>query len=689
MTSTDDSKYLTFQVPYPNVLGIHALIVVLLIVISVFVYAPALEGEFLYSWDDQRFVTDNYRITDMSMDGLKVIFTEPFFGVYTPITTLSLAIDYQIWGLNPYGYKLTNLIIHTANAVLVYILLFILMKPVGSPLLIAIGAGIAAFLFSLHPVQVEIVVWVSQRRAVLSLFFTLLAFLAHIRSSHEGGSSIWLVLGWFLFLLAVLSKAVSVGAPFCFIVYDFFWAKKSIRQVLLRNTIPILTGFGGALGGVITQSDIGAVQDLFGGTLITHLQVIFVAIWDYVPNLVLPTNMNALYLYPADEIYIRIGETVLGLAVFFGSLLWALYDVWRWRKTRQVPLVLMAVTWVWMFYAPVSNIVPMPMLRADRYMYVPVIMIFALVGLGLVRLGGIIWKAQKGWLIPYVVALLVIPQVMLLYTIQHRDVWQRSETLWRDHLKDYPDSTSGLLNLGVYYFKVGEYELAEPYFKQILEKSPQHSKANEFMGNLSFNRGDYETASVYYQTATETHDAHYSYYGLGRSLQKLDNARGAFEAYQQLLTLNPRFTEAYSYYGEVALRVGERDIALSALDKAVENNPSDAPSHSFLCLIYGDREEFESAVYHCEQSLILDAENGRYAGRYAHVLILLNEPTAALPIAQRATQLAPNESLGFRTLGDAYRLLGDADSARLAYQQALAIFPDNALASEGLTKLES
>jgi len=687
-TIDTQSNYVTLRVPVPNLIVFHALIIVVLIVLSYAVYLPALEGDFLYSWDDQRYVTDNYRITSLSPDGLETIFTEPYFGTYIPITTLSYAVDYQVWELDPYGYHLTNLHIHTANGVLVYILVFVLLSGAGSKSPIFISAGIAAFLFLVHPVQVEIVVWISQRKALLGLFFTLLAFLAHIRSSREGASSLWLIAGYVLFGLAVLSKATSVGAPICFALYDFFWAKKSIKAVIARNIIPLATGIGGALGGVFTQGDVGAIRDLFGGSLITHLQVIFIAIWDYVPNLILPVNMNALYLYPPDETYIRIPATILGLFVFFGSLGIGLYDLWRWRTTKKPPLILMTVMWVWAFYAPVSNIVPMPMLRADRYMYVPAIMLFALFGIGVVKLFHYLWKHEYALLAVMCGFGLILSAVIVLSSAtQHRDVWRNSETLWQDHLRDYPDSTSGLLNLGVYYFKAGQYEQAQPLFEQILNTRPNHSKANEFMGNLTFNAGQYETAAVYYQRAISNNNPPYSYYGLGRSLQKLENYSGAYQAYEQAVTRDPRFGEAYRYLGEVALRVGQRDVAFESLQLAIQYNEAVAETYSLLCLLYSERELYDDALATCNQAVSLDPENGRYVGRFAHVLNQMGNHTDAVQVGLVATQLAPDESLGFRALGDAYRLLGDADNARTAYQQALAIFPNNALALEGLAQV--
>ncbi|GEM_PF-1661499 len=687
-TSQPDKNYLELKVPMPSSLAIHGLIIIGLIMLSVAVYLPGLQGDFLYSWDDQRYVTDNYRITSLSPDGLETIFTEPYFGTYIPITTLSFAVDYQVWELDPYGYHLTNLAIHTANGILVYIVLFILLKASGAQAPVTIVAGIAAFLFVVHPVQVEIVVWISQRKALLGLFFTLLAFLAHMRSSRDGASKLWLIASYVLFGLAVLSKAVSVGAPICFALYDYFWANKSVKAVIARNTIPMLTGIVAALGGVVTQEDVGAIGGFFGGTIITHIQVIFIAIWDYVPSLVFPVNMNALYLYPPAETYIRIPETILGVIAFGGSLALGLYDWWRWRSTKQPPLILMTVMWVWAFYAPVSNIVPMPMLRADRYMYVPVIMIFALVGLGIVKLFYWMWQRESRWIIPTVFVLLVASVVMNTSTIQHRDVWRNSETLWQDHLRDYPNSESGLLNLGVYYFKAGQFEQAQPLFERLLANDPNHSKANEFMGNLAFNAGTYETAVSFYQRAIAVDRAHYSYYGLGRTLQKLEDYRGAYDAYLMAVEQNPRFPEALPFLGEVAIRIGERDVAISALEQAIQFGSADAESYSFLCLLHGGNENFETALSYCQQMITLAPDNGRFAGRYAHVLLLMGNYTEALEIAQVATQLSPNESLGFRALGDAYRLSGDADNARIAYQQALEIFPDNALAREGLMQLK-
>ncbi len=150
----------------------------LLFVLALICFSNTLDAELLPSWDDNRYVTKNPLIRDLSPTGLWRMWSQFYFLHYIPVTLMSYALDYQLWKLNPLGYHLTNVLLHALNGVLVYRLCSRLQAGWAV-------SAVAAVLFIIHPVQVESVAWVSERKNLLSLTFFLLAFLAHIRATAK------------------------------------------------------------------------------------------------------------------------------------------------------------------------------------------------------------------------------------------------------------------------------------------------------------------------------------------------------------------------------------------------------------------------------------------------------------------------------------------------------------------------
>jgi hypothetical protein len=252
-----------------------------LALLAFLLYANTIDGHFFYSWDDNRYVTENTLMRDISPQGIYNMFSQFYFAAYIPVTILSYAVDYAIWGMNPIGYHLQNIILNAANAALVYIFLKRLLDNRGVAL-------IAALLFTVHPLQVESVAWVAERKNLLSLFFMLLSFLSHMRSARDDAPAWALPMSWFLFMLSVLTKPVVVGAPLLFMAYDYYWAHMPLKRVILRSIAPWIIGIAGAALIMIAHKDYGGIKEHRGGSLLGTAQVMLVVFWDYVVSFINP-----------------------------------------------------------------------------------------------------------------------------------------------------------------------------------------------------------------------------------------------------------------------------------------------------------------------------------------------------------------------------------------------------------------
>lgn len=649
------------------------LIPVGLFIIAIAVFANTFNHGMMYSWDDNRYLRENQLLRDFSVGGIVNIFTQFYFAAYIPVTIFSYWIEYNLWGLSPSGYHVVNVLLHACNGVLVYLLLAHLLKKRWV-------AAFAAVLFIVHPTQVESVAWISERKNLLAMFFTLLAFLAHMRSAAPGAGRSQQVLTWFLYALAVLSKPTIVGIPVLFGLYDILWAKMPLNRAILRNLVPLLIAAAGAVLIIVAHADYGGIKQHRGGSPLGTASVMLVVLWDYVAALVAPLQLDNFYRYPISVVTENPVSLVLGVLVLLGSAVFA------WKQPLGKPFSLFAVVWIWLVMMPVANIVPIAIERADRYMYFPAVVLFALVGLAIERLWLRLGNPQLQQ-----VLLVIVGAVILFYTfvtVQRNLVWTTEGTLWQDHLVDHPESETGWLNLGVFYYNESDFTNAVPAFEQLLAINPRHFKGNRFMGHINFRQEQYAAAIPYYQQAaqTDSSDSVTQNY-LGLSYFRLQDYSNAIPAYRRAIALDGDLTDAYVNLGVAALNTGDNELARQVLAVAAERNPDNAVVLNDYCTALANVGQTEQAVDACLQAARLDNENGFYLGRLAHLLIEVGRFDDAVPIAERALAAAPGLSLSHRVMGDILRLTARPAEAIHAYQRALEIDSNNARARQGLDSL--
>jgi len=201
-----------------------------LALVTLLVFAPAVHHQFL-DWDDLENFTSNQSFRGLGRTQLEWMWTTTLLGHWVPLAWMTLGLDYLVWGMNPLGYHLTNVLLHTANAIVFYFVALRLLGAAGAPagtanrLASALGAAFAALVFAVHPLRVESVAWVTERRDVVSGLFYLMAILAYLRDSDvRNGDSrrrwYWISLG--CFVLALLSKAITVTLPIVLVVLDVY-----------------------------------------------------------------------------------------------------------------------------------------------------------------------------------------------------------------------------------------------------------------------------------------------------------------------------------------------------------------------------------------------------------------------------------------------------------------------------------
>jgi protein O-mannosyl-transferase len=706
--------------------NITSLIPLALVLLTAILYANVRNSQLQYSWDDNRYIVENPLIRDFSIGGFINIvtdFPDPYFAGYLPTTITAYWVQFRLWDVHPTGYFVVNLLLHALNGVLVY---WFLHNLTGNRAVAVIGA----VLFIAHPVNVESVAWASELKNVLSMTFFLSAWLAHMRSNDSSKELPWLVLSYVLFLLGIFAKPVAVGAVILFMLYDFWSSHQPLPKIVIRNFAYGIIGGLGAITMLFSHSSGGGIKEHLGRNILENIALNLRIFWDYFASILVPTNLNNMYVYRIEEVLAQPLPILLGLLLLVGMVLLAI-----WQPLGK-PFCAFAVAWVVITILPVSNIVPIAIQRADRYMYYPSVMLFMLVGM----VALLLWERFRSMNARYAMisAGAGVCAILGLLTLQRVSVWENTVTLWRDHLEDYPNgqSSTGLLNLSVGYFYTSDYQNAGTNLVELLRYYPQNYKGNRLMGLNFLQIGDYRNAIAFLQRATELAQASniktdiqdelgiaYFQEGLnqhnngqytdalalysralenisqdnvplvmnnvGFTLQTIGRFDDAILAFNSAVAIDPNYARAYINLGEVYLYKEDFQNSRDSYQKALSlgNIALNAKGNSNLCLVKAELgDPAQETLNFCQLALNEEPQNGLYLGRTAHVLLLYGENDRARQIAQTAIDTAPT-SLAYRALGDALSRLGDATNAINAYRQALALDGNNQKAKDGLVAL--
>ncbi|HUJ09480.1 MAG TPA: tetratricopeptide repeat protein [Verrucomicrobiae bacterium] len=436
-------------------LWIGGFVVVLLTVAAHF---RGLWGHFL-EWDDYAHITQNPAIRSLSLANLWTMFTQPVAKLYIPLTSLSFALDYQIWGRDPFGYHFTNLLLHTANTVLVLILVFQLLRDRFQQAKAV--AVLTAAIFGVHPLRVESVAWATERKDVLFAFFYLLALLAYLQWVTKGKrSAYWTCL--LLFIASALSKSAAVTFPFVLILLDIFWKRRNA----LWEKAPFFAVclIVGAATFVAQASGTGeTVLDIKAIPIWARLGLVGYCALFYVGTFLWPLHLSA--VYPTFEDFGWTPLTAMGYLLAFCGVFVVIFFL-----RKRAPVLLPS----WLFYlitlSPTIGLVPVGAhVVADRFTYVP------LIGLALPLSVGVVLLASRERSVRVAVAVAAVAAVagLTFLSAKRSAVWANSETLFQDALAEDPACYTALVNLTAYYMSAGQLDKAIDYGQRAVALAPR------------------------------------------------------------------------------------------------------------------------------------------------------------------------------------------------------------------------
>jgi Tfp pilus assembly protein PilF len=553
-------------------------------------YYQALPYPFL-NLDDHYYILDNPYIRDLSWKGLYKIFSTPIVDNYFPLQILSYALDFQIWHIQPFGYRFHNVILHILNAVLVYLLL----KKFSSNTWVSF---LAALLFGLHPVNVESVTWVAERKNVLSMAFMLLSFLSYIYYLEEQNQN-WrrgFYLGALsLFLLALLAKVSAVVLPLLFLLFDLCFQRRK-KGEMIRDKIPFLAlAF---LFSVITiwiyHSGKYLVHYHGGSPYSTFLAMVNVFV-EYVIYLIVPYYLDHLYWTPIPgTIFER--QVLLSL----GSIL--LMSFLALRSFRKNRIFFFCLGWFFISLLPVLNIVPLVVLRADRYMYLPAIGFFYLVSWGLWK---IVQREPRRFRFSiFLLGGLFLTSTYAFLTVERNQIWKDPVLFWEETLKKYPDSITSYKFIGYLYMERGRNDLAASYFRAGLERSPYEPTLLNGLAGVHIRKGDLKKAEELLRKANrvDPKDSD-TYCNLGvLYYEKGDMDQGRFYL-QKALEIDSKNAFAHVNLGVILYNRNQWEEAVREFERALESSPSSIEPYLNLALAYEQKGLWDKAESNLKRAL--------------------------------------------------------------------------------------
>ena len=629
------------------------------------VFGQTLGHEFV-NYDDDFYVYENPAVTQgLTLQGIIWAFTHVHCSNWHPLTWVSHMLDCQFYGLSPGGHHLTNILLHTATA----ILLFLILRQMTGALW---RSAFVAAVFAIHPLRVESVAWVAERKDVLSGLFFMLTIGAYVRyaqrrsrvepsslrsaasGSREPGaqavsaldprlSALDYCLVLLFFALGLMCKPMLVTLPLVLVLLDYWplnrlradaatepvfrLAGRLVPRRLVFEKLPLL-GLAVASCAVTIFAQTKSILPFENMSLSLRVGNALISCVAYLGQMFWPSGLAVLYPFTAGGV--GVSEVVLSLVLLAGIST----GVFILRRRR--PCFLTGWLWYLIMLAPVIGIVQVgAQARADRYTYLPQIGLYLL----------LTWAAADlcaGWRHRRVVlggGSMIILMALIFCARAQTAYWRNSESLWTHTLACTSDNFIGHNNLGIALLKTGNVDEAMVHYQKALEINPDFAEAHNNLGNFLFQKGSVDEAMVHYQKALEINpDYAEAHYNLGYALLKMGNVDEAIAHLQKALQINPDYAEAHNNLGYALIQKGSVDEATAHFQKALQINPDYADAHNNLGNILLEKGSVDEAIIHFQKALQIKPDFAEAHKNLSNALLQKGRVDEAIPHFQKAPQ---------------------------------------------------
>ena len=642
------------------------------------IYGQTLGFEFV-NFDDPQFVTGNPNVMGgLTFNGVVWAFGAGRMGSWHPLTWLSHMLDAQLFGTNAGGHHATNVLLHALNTLLLF---GVFRSATGA----VWRSALVAALFALHPLHVESVAWVSERRDVLSTAFGLLAIGAHVGYARRGGVRRYLAVT-LLFGLSLMAKPMLVTLPCVLLLLDYWPLRRSRPAWLLLEKLPLFAlALACSLATIAFQQRAAAVATTQALALELRAANAVVAYASYLLQLLWPTRLALYYPHPyleaAGGFPLAAWQIAGAAALLLGLTLLAL-------RARQRPYL--TVGWLWYLgtLVPVIGFVQVGMQAyADRYSYFPLIGLFVAIAWGaadvvsalrprlpragafaagaagavLLALGVGAWLQTRHWRDSFSLfqhTLEVVPRnPVIRYNFANhlRDLGRLDEAVreYTRALEETSDSVNIRVNLANVLRSQQKLAEAELQYRRVLEEDPKHGPANNGLATLLRAQGRFDEAELCYRRALQREPDSIAAYNLGNLLREQKRLDAALAVYRESLRYRPTDPKLHNNLAAALEEAGDADAALRHYERAVQLDPGYAIAQNNLGSLLYRRGEVQAAIDHYQLALLSDANHRKAHLNLASALEEQGRLEDAIGHYQRALELAPEDPVARHALQQA------------------------------------
>jgi len=630
--------------------------------VTFLLYLPSLRNQFV-NWDDDAYIYQNPSLSGLNARFLKWAFFAFYDANYHPLTWISHALDYAVWGLNPLGHHLTNNVLHAVNAALVVFIAAGLInagkRKTGGPESfpsqrgVLVAATVSGLLFGVHPLHVESVAWVAERKDVLCALFFLLSILMYMKYARRGGP-MWppkegqphrvaptqkdpgqagmtnpglrfldkrYLLCLFFFVLALLSKPMAVTLPAVLLVLDWYpferiRSLKTFRAAFVEKLPLFALGLAASVVAVLAQKSGRAIISTEVMPVPVRVAVAAEAIFSYLGKMVLPVNLIPFYPYPEGVsllspryllfVVLVIGVTAACLAAARKKKVWG--AAWGYYLVTLLPVL-------GIIQAGFQS-------KADRYTYLPSLGPFLMIGLAAAWVYEKTMEGRRAVLMPAAASAAALLLVLMSYaTVKQTGIWKNSITLWNYVIETKSEKSAvAYYHRGIAYFDLKLLDPAIGDYTRAIRMKPDYYEAYNNRGVSYEEKGQPDLAIEDYSTSIRLHP-HFKVFGNRGNAYLTKGLRDkAEEDFRRAVLLNPQYDDGYNGLGMVSYLNGRYESALEDFNRAIGLNPKNSGALVNRGYVYLNKGERRLAGADFTEACLLGNRNGCSAARRLQAL---------------------------------------------------------------------
>jgi protein O-mannosyl-transferase len=583
-----------------------------ILAVTFIAFFPSLNADFV-NWDDDYNILNNDNLNRFDWEYIVGIFTSTVIGNYNPLSIFTFALEKHFFGLDPFVFHLNNILLHLVCVVLVYKLGFMLrLNPTATIILTC--------LFAIHPMRVESVTWITERKDVLFAAFYFWALLIYARGAFEGKKKWDTAAILILFLLSGLSKIQAVSLPLSMLAVDYLAGRKIELKLLFEKAHYFMISLAIGLAGIFFLKMEGSLEATAVHGIVDRFFIGMYSFTVYIVKSVYPYEMVPLYPYNNPlkwHEYLGIpGVALIGLTTWY-----------LWKNNRRVAIFgLLFFTFNIVFLLQVLGAGQGYL--ADRFTYVAYFGLFFAFAFYIDKgLKSISQSKRK----PVIAGLVALGLLYSYWTFEQTKIWENSGTLWTHVIAHYPNTPLPFGNRANYYRDEGMTEQALADYAEAIRLEPDRHAAYNSRGKLYFDTGRFEEA---------------------------------LENYKKAITINPDNGEYHTNLGSTYGMLGRMQDGIEAMTRGLELRPNFAQGYANRSVMYNEVREHQKALADIESYLSMEPFNGDMWYEKGRTYRFMNQPQNALEAYNRAIELDSSKPIFFLERSRVHFDLGNLPQAR-------------------------